>query len=461
MTPTKPLFTYQQTGAEWLSEKKFALLCDEMGLGKTRQVIEALRLIEASKILIICPAIARITWRNEFLKWSESITPHDIQILETKRDLPNSRAKVLICSFDYATVSEDKKQLRLTKRKTPPQNPYLKAWCENGGSNRAVMVVDESHFLKSLEARRTEAILGRDGVIRNVSRAWFLTGTPMPNAPHELWPILYTAGKTPLDYNRFMREFCQVYSFNGRDVPTGARRERIPQLRELLKPIMLRRMKKDVLSDLPKVIYGEVLVEPSITELPVINEEQKALLSVLTLTDPLDQIRALEVHVNSISTLRRYCALQKVNTASELIAGELEAKSYRKIVIFCIHKEIVSKMAGALARFNPVVVNGEVSADARQRAIESFQNQDGCRVFIGNIKAAGTNITLTASDQMVFIEEDYVPGNNDQAVARCNRIGQTSVLNVRYIRLTNSIDQKINEILTRKSTDQRLLLGVI
>jgi len=106
------------------------------------------------------------------------------------------------------------------------------------------------------------------------------------------------------------------------------------------------------------------------------------------------------------------------------------------------------------------LVHGDItSAAKRQQAIDAFQSDEKCRVFVGNIQAAGTNITLTAADQVVFIEEDYVPGNNSQAYSRANRIGQKNALNVRYARLENGIDQKINEILLRKSTDQRLLLG--
>lgn len=456
MKPTDLQLPYQTTGIEWLARKRVALLGDSMGLGKTYQVIKALERLNQRQALVVCPAIARITWKNEFLKWWGG-TPLNIQILEKRADVPDLEADIVICSFDYATVSEDKKRLKETKISTPPQNPKLLKWCEL--NSKPVLVVDESHFLKSLDARRTQAIMGTGAVIHFVSRAWFLTGTPMPNAPDELWPFLKIAGRTTLNYDSFVKLFCNTYPFNGKPVVTGAKRENLPRLRELLEPVMLRRLKKDVLKELPKVMRSEVLVEPDVKAIPEnVPPEHLELLKVLQLTDPNEQMQALEVVAKSLPTLRRYCGYQKILPACELIKSELEANAYEKIVIFCIHTQVIKIIAEHLRDFGVVVVHGSVGSAERQKAIESFQSGK-MRVFVGNIQAAGTNITLTAASEMAFIEEDYVPGNNEQAIARCDRIGQTLPVNVRFIRLINSIDQKINEILLRKSTDQRLLLG--
>lgn len=442
---------YQKTGVEWLISKRLALLGDEMGLGKTYQVIKALERLNNPPVLVICPAIARLTWEKEFRKWSSKNL--NIQVITNGKQTPNAGADVVICSFDYATTDQPKK----TKEKIPAYNPLLVFMLALQKNTH--LVVDESHFLKSVEARRTQAVIGAGALIHHVKRAWFLTGTPMPNAPHELWPMLKIFGATHLNYEAFVKKFCETYPFNGQQVVTGAKRMALPELRSILSPHMLRRLKKNVLKDLPKVMRSEVIIEPDLKKLPLIRDEDKELLRILQLTEPNEQIKALELNASSIATLRRYCGLQKVFPLCELIESELQNNAYDKIVIFCIHKEIASQITHSLSRFGAVLVNGTVSASNRQKAIDDFQSAKNTRVFVGNIQAAGTNITLTAAHQMVFIEEDYVPGNNDQAVARCNRIGQTMPVNVRFARMSNSIDQKINEILLRKSSDSRILLG--
>lgn len=446
---------YQTEGIQWLVEKPARYLADDMGLGKTFQVIRAVDTLSLKRILVVCPAIARYTWKHEILKFSN--TPESaIQVLIRRSELPRADTRIVICSFDYATQPQDPSDKKL-KKITPPLNSALdQKW--------DAVVVDEGHFLKNIEARRTQAVLSKYGLIHKTRRAWFLSGTPMPNSlPSELWPVMFSLGVTKLNYYAFLRTYCNGYEddygYGRKFVPTGVKQEKVAEFKAMLSRFMLRRMKKDVLKDLPAVMYADIFMEGKISELPNLTDEQKSFLSNFSTTDPKKQMELLEMSAASISTLRRFCGLQKVESVAALISEELENNAYKKIVIFGIHKDVLSQLYRKLERYNPVLVNGEVDASDRAQRVHDFQHKPEARVFLGNIAAAGTNITLTSANQMFFIEEDFVPGSNQQAVDRCNRIGQTLPVTVRRAKLESSLDDKINEILYRKSRDGKLLLG--
>ena len=432
------LYEYQKIGANWLAQGKYRLLADEMGLGKTLQAIEATRLIGAKKILIVCPPIARLTWQREFLKWGSKL---NVRVIEKRNEKLSATDQVVIVGFDYVVNNFS----TLSK------------------SSFDLLIVDESHFIKGMEAKRTQSILGREGIIHATKRAWFLTGTPMPNHPGELWPLLFTTGATKLSYADFVDYYCTWYEHLGRKCITGARRVRLPELRSSLNSVMLRRETASVLPDLPSVRVQEVRLEPKLTALtPQLAEEFEMLKQYLMKMErtPEQMLAALSVVAGSVSTLRRYCSISKVEPLAALIKEELENKTYEKIVIFGVHREALASLSNALQQHGVARIDGSINAAERQRAIDSFQSDPKCQIFIGNIQAAGTNITLTASHHVIFLEQSWVPGDNQQAIARCARIGQKNSVFVRYCTLANTIDEKVQEILASKSFDIEELLKV-
>jgi len=440
-------FIYQNDGAEFLSNKNYALLADEMGLGKTVQAIRGLERIHAKRVVVVCPSVARINWLREFEMWSPGFKATVLVKLSDK--IPETGA--IICSFDYASENFS----LITKH----------TW--------DALIVDEAHLLKSHEAKRAKAVLGVEGVGRSAKKIWLLSGTPAPNHPGELWIMLYTFGVTKLKYDDFINRYCIVRNTSyGRKV-VSANAENIPELRQLLAHIMLRRLKKDVMTQLPPITYGHVSVEagpvdveilPSFTQyfLPV-DKRDELKLELARQADLLktveanlkpemnDKLQALSAISDSVSTLRRFIGLQKCRDAVELINNELENNAYQKIVIFAIHRDVIEIMRDGLRKFKPVTLYGGTDPDKRQRNIDRFQNDPRCRVFIGNIIAAGTAITLTAAHHVTFIEQDWVPGNNAQAIMRCHRIGQENPVSVRFIVLDKTLDAKIGFILKRKT----------
>lgn len=444
------LFPYQKDGADWLSMQMFALLADEMGLGKSAQAIHACDRLALERILILCPAVARLNWVREFSKFSifsrklTAITSRNATLDETFRGCA-------VLSYDLA----------------PWSGHNLKGVWD-------LMILDEAHYLKSIEAKRTKAVLGRDGLVRRAKRVWALSGTPTPNHPAELWPLLYTFGHTPLTYHKFVQAFCTTVDTNYGIQITGAKLDTVNVLKRILKPIMLRRKKEDVMKDLPPIHYTDLVVEPGPVEL----EQDAGFVSYITPNDTrhelmeklekenkliesvVDHVRlgqeglnTLSAIANSVSSLRRYVGLQKLQPVADLVTEELTDNAYDKIVIFAIHRGVIEGLRDKLKAFRPLTLYGGTPEEKRNSHIDKFQKDPRYRVFIGNIQAAGTAITLTAAHQVLFVEQDWVPGNNAQAAMRCHRIGQTNPVFVRFVGLADSIDERISQILKRKTRD--------
>jgi SWI/SNF-related matrix-associated actin-dependent regulator of chromatin subfamily A-like protein 1 len=434
------LFDFQNHGSQWLSAKRHALLADEMGLGKTVQAIKAAEKVGARRVLVVCPAIARLTWAREFKKWSETISPVAISYERATRDWQKYGAEA--------------------------------------GARWDALILDESHYLKSLDAKRTKAIFGREGLIHYADRVWALSGTPAPNHIGELWPLLFVFGHTRLSYGEFIRTYCDLIETNYGPKVVGTKAAMVPELKRVLQFVMLRRMKRDVLKEMPPLFFSDLVVEPGFVDVEKLCAEMNAKRggdgSALTqLIGPKDfklaleteekllaeglsnaeKMASLEALATSVATLRRYTGLQKVEPIAELVKSELELGLCEKIVIFAVHKQVVAGLAERLAEFSPVVITGETPANQRQNAVDSFQSDPRIQVFIGNIQAAGTNITLTAAHQIIFAEQDWTPGNNAQAAMRCHRIGQERAVSVRFVALANPVDEKVTSVLRRKAKD--------
>lgn len=434
------LHPYQEKGVQWLAARKCAILADPPGYGKSCQVIGALDAVNAQRVMLVAPAIARENWANEFRKWQK--IPRTLAVRKKGRQAFNPRAGVQIVSYEGVQ----------------PLLPML------GDTRFDALVVDEAHFLKSPCAKRTITILGKGGLWKRAARLWTMTGTPMPNHPGELWTQLYAFGATGLGRRDFIERYCEfaggerIYQ-EGMTKIIGARRDRMAELRSVLARVMLRRV-HDI--GLPPLLAEEYVVDPGAIEFPpehVRRAEATALEMGLALArmDTETAARWIESCATSVATLRRYTGLRKIKPAAEIVRWELAAQCYDKVVLFCIHKDVAYALADEMQKFNPVVITGETSDCSRQRAIKRFQEEKGTQVLIANILAAGTAINLTACNEVVFVEMDWVPANNEQAAKRCHRIGQKRPVRVRTLALRDSVDQKIAGVLRRKMSDIKSL----
>lgn len=428
---TFELFDYQKTGAAWLASKSYALLADKQRLGKTVQSIEAanLALQSGARILVVCRAVAKEQWAREFQHWSKKQFCTDIR------------------SFEMAT------------RYAISTHFY------------DLIIVDEAHYLKNAQAQRTQRILGKNGLIHKTKRMWLLTGTPVPNNASELWTILFTFGCTKLSYESFVTKFCNTLTtgYGLQILGTKTDQVTINELKSLLGQVMLRRTETDVSIQLPSVFKSTQYV----TEGPVdLNEAfpseikeigleglKQALTEELGLFNKLvgqtastELIETLKAQAQSISTLRRFTAMQKVEPVVEMITEELESRAFEKCVIFCIHVAAVEGLKRRLSKFNPVsVIGGTINASFE---VEQFQSNPTVKIFIGNISAAGTSIELSAANHIFFLEESWTPGDNHQAAMRCGGINQKKPIFVKTVLLPNSVDIKVHENISRKTSEQ-------
>lgn len=437
-------FPYQVTGVDFLANgANQLLLADEMGLGKTPQLIWAAQKIRASRIHVVCPSVAKYNWQKEFKRFADI----DAEVAgegHTKWNRP-----VIITSFEYA------------KKYAHKYNQYP----------RDLLIIDEAHYLKEPTSARAKTIVGTGGLIHHASRTWFATGTPAPNHAGELWVLLFTFGITKLSYEGFLSRYCRVRTVPGK--MRGKRFERTeimgtnikhsPELKEMLKLCCLRRLKKDHL-DLPPLLHNIYYIEGD-TDARILKEhpdlKEKLNQEYMMLTEKLgfnwgsisDErlLSALMIMGQAVPSLRRYHGLKKVRPVAELIREELRAGEYKKIIVFGIHRDVLETLAKELSsEFGVLLVTGKMSAIQKFEAQELFQNSDKYQIWIGNIIASGTNLTLTAANQEIFIEDDWVPGNNKQAADRAHRFSQTEAVNVRHIAIKNSLDEKITASLTRK-----------
>ncbi len=448
---------YQIAGIDWLASKRHALLADDMGLGKTLQSIKAADAVNAKRVLIICPAIARINWLREFEMYST--LKRDFQVI-SKREAP-CPTRSIICSYDLAAY----------------YGPLFEGPFD-------VTILDEAHFIKSHDAGRTKAILGKRGVHLESKRIWALTGTPSPNGyASELWPLLFTFGATTLHYQKFVETFCNYYLYKNENCITGTKKHKIAELSAMLAKVMLRRKKEDVLKELPPITFDKLVIEPGSFDIEL--DCETSLLKYVLPQDRLqelkdrlqgetriledglsridsgrDRLRFVEAMAKSVSTLRMFNGLQKLNPVSELVKAELEAGAYDKIVIFAIHRDVIHGLRKRLSKFHPVTLYGGTPPETRQKNIDKFQSDPKCKIFIGNVNACGTAITLTASCNVLFVEQSWTPADNAQAAMRCHRIGQKQAVFVRTVGIANTIDEKIAAALCRKSRDISAIFDV-
>lgn len=433
-----------------------------MGLGKSAQAITAADQINAQRILVICPASVRINWLREFEKFSTRglicglvLQSSDLEICLRK----TVAGGIVACSYDLATQID--------------VNLKLSAWLTAGTTS--ILILDEAHFLKSTTAKRSHAILAKGGLVHQAARVWALSGTPAPNNLAELWPMLRVFGIWNKSYDAFVSKFCQT-----RHTPYGqaiSGHQNIPEFRALIKPIILRRKKADVMRDLPKIMFADVTVPAGPVDVELLFpeyyifkrdaefradlEKQRRLLTAavdlggggMGGLKMLESLTMTQVDQHKISTLRRYTGAQKVQSVVDLVKDELES-GLEKIVLFAVHRDVIEGLREGLKDYGPVVVYGGTNPTRRQRNIDKFQRDPKTRVFIGNIQAAGTGINLTAAHHCLFVEQDWVPSNNAQAAMRLHRIGQTKPVTVRIVLLEDDeLDRRIQMTLRRKTKD--------
>jgi SWI/SNF-related matrix-associated actin-dependent regulator of chromatin subfamily A-like protein 1 len=412
---------FQKTGVDWLKENFRCILADEMGLGKTVQVAGLINTCPGiQRVLIVCPASLKQNWYNELTTWLTR--PLSIQIVSGKKDVVR-HSNITIINYDILSAHGG----ALVHGKP----------CDSKGHIYDLVVFDEAHYLKNPAADRTAA--ARCFAPRT-PRLVFLTGTPLVNRPADLFVMLHAINpeitKNQRDFEtRYCGGHMERLQFGKKIVRRwnnlGA--TNIEELKEKLAPVMLRRLKSEVLSELPPKTHQIIELDGDDTYAGV----------------PLKGAwwNDLEhVSVSATARARKACGMEKIGKVIRHVKLLLEEKD--KVVVFAHHQDVVHSIAAAFTN-HAVCITGSTPAHLRQGYVNAFQKDKNIKVFVGNIQAAGVGLTLTASDIVVFAELDWVPGNMRQAEDRCHRIGQKNNVLVQYL-VSPGVDAEIGRALARK-----------
>src|SRR4029077_8308250 len=231
-------------------------------------------------------------------------------------------------------------------------------------------------------------------------------------------------------------------------------------LKARIAPFMLRVRKADVLKDLPPMLWDYVAV-PVSNEIPldtaVLAELSRTLLDVITagVEAELLETMAREPH---IMKLRRLLGLAKLRGACDYIVDMLDTlPEDRKLLVFGVHTDVIAALKQHLGEYNPAVIVGATGPKDRETEVDKFLNQRSCRVFVGNIQAAGTALTLIGPNckcsDVVFAESSWTSADNMQAACRVHRIGQHDGVIVRMLTTDHPVDELIHRILVRKARE--------
>lgn len=435
---------FQKAGINFALENQNTLIGDDMGLGKTIQAIGVINSdINIQKILVICPASLKLNWKIEIEKWQT----RNLSIQIGNGIFPNSNIIIL----NYDILHKFKKEIDLVK------------W--------DLLIVDECHYAKNPKSRRTKMLIGhKKEEIEPIkaNKKIFMTGTPIVNRPIELWPIVsFLNPKIFNSFWDFAKRYCNAkqdkYGWN----LSGA--SNLDELQNKLRSsIMIRRLKKDVLKELPAKIR-QIVTLPSNGCSSAIKEEQKAYSNYesklielkekvkLAKTENKESYneavknlkQASSIAFGEIAKARHKVAVAKAPYVAEQIKEIIEEDANKKIVIFTHHHDVVDLFMQEFGN-KAVKLTGQESSEQKQRAVEDFQNKSSIQIFVGSITAAGVGITLTAASHVIFAELDWVPGNITQAEDRCHRIGQENSVLIQHVVLDGSLDSKLAKTLIEK-----------
>lgn len=403
----EPLRPYQVSGAQALVERRKMLLGDEPGLGKTRTALEAVRLLGAERIAVVCPAIVRSHWLAEAHAMGLGLG--------------------IVESYNMVTTSEVTRAIM---------------------GKADVLLVDEFHLCKHRNSKRSKAVFGSSGIAKAVlargGRVWGLSGTPMPRNPSELYAIMsslwpQTLANLGLDnYIAWLNRFCRYrVGMYGVKVYGAAH---VDQLRELLGRVMVRRLVKDVAPELPPLRWDHTTLDaPSVADILLAEAD----------LDPVTRaaLEAGELPPMSpqLARYRHQVGDLKAGVAAEMIREEL-ANAPGKKVVFAYHRSVLDRLEADLGKdFGVARIDGSTPEIRRELMKRRFAEIEGVRVFLGQIDACavGMDGLQYVAHDAIMVEPDWKTDFNVQAARRLARMGQTMPVQVRMLSLAGTLDTSI------------------
>ena len=413
------LFPYQKEGVEQIINKygSRCLLGDDMGLGKTFQALAFISFhintnADSIRVLVVCPSYLRYHWQHALNEWLDL----DSQIAKKGKDVLTEK----VCIVSYSML----KALA------------IKPCVFN------VVVCDESHYAKSRKALRTKALTP---ICKSAKAALLITGTPALNRPIELFSqLLMLRPAYVKNYSAFAARYC-----NGKQTAFGYDDRGSSNEKELAwllrKGFMVRRLKRDVLSQLPAKIRNSIWLEIKKCELGAVEKEFKRWKRlnerIYKLASGSEEQREMIFERKTvISLLYLLTAEAKIKAVVNWVVDAL-AKG-RSFIFFAYHLNILNAVEEAVKNLNLgyIRIDGSTPSHKRTSYVETFQTDPNIRIAILSIGAAGAGITLTRVNECVFGELVWTPGEIIQAEDRIHRIGQDKKCEINYLLGTETLD---------------------
>jgi len=420
---------YQRKGVQLMLHRfnGRALLTDDMGLGKSVQAMMVADKLGV-KTLIACPASLKWNWVDEYAKFDPK---KRLYICEGQTPPHAKMNEVDVFIINYEILSYWKKY-------------FIALGIE-------LFIADEGHWLKNRHAKRTKAAFSLSEHCKHVL---LLTGTPIENRPEELWSQIYIINRSffpswLLFVKRYNGATRGIY---GWEMLNATNVKELHQF--LINNCMIRRMKEDVLPDLPARTTQVIPLEIDNRK-----EYQKAEDDIISWIHDnaqhmnIEKAKKVEAQIK-IDKLKLIAAQGKLKQFVEWVN---ETSRNKKLVVFCYHRKILHALHNMLD--NHVFVPSEVQGLERQKLVRRFQSDETTRVFLSTIRVGGTGFNLTASDQTVFLQCDWTASKHDQASDRVRRIGQESdKVFATYFIARGTIEEKIIRLLDKKNKESTAII---
>ena len=425
---SRPPFEHQKVAVTKLVSNKKYILADDMGLGKTGSAVMATITCKANKVLIICPASLKLNWKREIEFYSDE----PVGIVEGKKW---QDGKYVIINYDIL-----KNFHKIPKGRKDHSHVLSQGF--------DLVIIDEAHYVSNGKAKRTKLV---NHLTTKIDRLWLLSGTPMTSRPMNYYNLLKLVGsRVAENWIHFVRRYC-----DGKQIFRGYRKiwltygsTNLDELRDKTQDKVLRRLKEDVL-DLPDKIITPI-------QMNLTSRDYKREMGEYQDWKRDNKTKGLSIQLAKLMKVRQIIAMEKVKETEQLIEQSLNQD--KKVIVFTNFTEPLLSLHEKYKN-NSVILNGSMKKEDRQKSVDRFQTDDTIKVFIGNVKAAGVGITLTAAEVVIFNDLSFVPSDMSQAEDRAFRIGQKKSVSCIYPIYENTIEQKIFNIVNNKKSVIDTVMG--
>jgi SWI/SNF-related matrix-associated actin-dependent regulator 1 of chromatin subfamily A len=436
LPPGKELWAFQKATLDYLLSRKGGIDGDQPGLGKTPTAIAYCNEREAYRTLVICPASVRIQWGERIKEWS-IIPGLKVSVMLRVKDGIHPTAHYQVLSYDAA------------------RNPAIIRAISKYKWD--VLICDEAHKMKNIEALTTRAIIGNSrgeyqhgdikvpAIAQHCREHLALTGTLLLNRPSEAYVLFRFFDWQAIDFasedkfkERYNRQ-ADMKTIEGKRFKLESTSLENELQNRLRVNIMARHEKKDVLKFMKPPRFAIVRCEENGPVRGALDAEGLLGLNI----EEIQTTKDFEI-LGHIAAVRRLMGIALAPQIAEYAADFLDG-SDEKLCIFGWHLEVLDILENELSRFGTARIDGRKSANARQNAVDDFTKNAHTRVFIGNIQAAGTGLDglQEVCSRCYLAEPDWVPAQNEQAVSRLDRLGQKDIVSAEIFVAPGSISEKI------------------